>query len=375
MGVIVTIEQYKNIDYMEYYVTGFYLLKKMGVIEDLIINEKEINFINKLPFALTRLKRPRLRLRHSNNFEHDNLIGTISEGGNRKKFVINVQDTIWDFSTRELYESCDLFFKCQFPDDFNKGKVSLNKEFTRDLDDFVLKSPEKARPLVLGRPLSRISHFKNNLDILRSMEKRRAQNRNREHKLIFYTGASFQEKFSFHPNLKRLKLMMWIKENLPEVFTIFHLAESYPEGHPERKPVPDRVLQAVDSLRLNDRQYRDLTLNANATLNICGKRGSIPFRALDSYLAGMVFLTDELYANWYEPLVAGKDYYSLGTMGYELDELIDYDAIFQKVTEFVNDSDRLFREGFEYREEKYKKYYAPEAVATHILKECGFSLN
>lgn len=367
MGITVEISKFPAFQYSEYFLTGFNILKEKNIIDQLKIDcsqsAKPGNF-----HRLTHKFKKKISSTNLENSNNSHLVGTISDGYNKKKFAINILDTPWTFDSAYL-EDVDNYFKCQYPRDFKKGYFKITQSEKVKLPEFVLCNSYKIKPLMLGRPLSRVLDFSLNKKILKKYEEGR-KTLPREHKMLIYFGMAYDNEpvpNTHHPHLKRAMAIDWASRNVSGAKIIFNLSQ--------QQEFLDKLSPSVKSLadksKITDKMYLDLVQNSLSTLNITGLRGSIPFRVIDSFLSGMVLISDNMLVDWYEPLIPEKDFLSIGDLGYEKLEDISFENSCKKITDFLENIEDIFVETADYRESKYNDYYSPEAVAKYILNENG----
>lgn len=365
MGITVEINEVPKLQYSEYFLTGFQILKEKNIIEKLKINYNQ----NVKPGNFQRISnklRRELNILNKDSINHSHLLATISDGSKKKKIAINFLDTPWAFNSDYL-EDVDTYFKCQYPKDFKQGYFSITSSQRIKIPEFVMDASYKVKPLMLGRPLSRTMDFSKNKKILEKYEAKR-KTLPRENKVLVYFGMADDDEpvpNTHHPHLKRAMIVEWVNKNIPEAKTIFKLSrqeEFLKELSPEIKSLEDKT-------EITDKMYFDLVQNSISTINITGLRGSIPFRVIDSFLSGMVLISDNMNVDWYEPLVPGKDFLSLGDLGYERLEDISFEGSCKKLEYYLETIKETFMNTADYKEEKYNRYYSPEAVTKNILRE------
>jgi hypothetical protein len=298
------------------------------------------------------------------------MTGIIKDGSKLKKFAINILDTPWDFPDYNLIKNNDIYFKCQYPKNFNEGHAYINQHNSIEINEDIMNESYKIKPLMLGRPLCRGLNFKKNIKILERYDIIRKKTA-RKNKILIYLGMAYDDidiKNSHHPHLKRANISVWSKENLPNAHIILKISNQNKFSN----VLTNEVKKIASNEYITDRKYIKLISDSYSTLNITGLRGSIPFRVIDSYLSGMVLISDYMHVDWYEPLIAGKDYLNIGNLGYELMENIDFNNSCDTLKKYVDDIENIYISTIDYRENKYYKYYSPESVAMHIINELNF---
>jgi|GEM_PF-2175441 len=369
MGIIVEFNDMSNITYSEYVLTGFYILKEKGVIDRLKINYKPgvwpILFYKGVN-AIKRILHMRLP---STTETWANIPGTIYDGKRRSKFIINILDTPWDFGASRLLDEADLIFKTQYPKDFKKGYARISKRVQIKLSEEIMRNSHKVRPLLVGRPLSRIFDFKKNKKILSIYEKVR-KGYPRKYSVLVYLGMQHDPvviENTHHPHYKRVDFVLYAHKNIPRAKIIFKPSHE----EPFRSAIPKEAMELANYEKITDKYYLSLMQNSYSTLNITGLRGCISWRMTDAFLSGMVAISDNTYVEWYEPLIPGKDFLSLGDLGYELMEDIDFEGSCKKLKEYSENIEEIFKNTLDYRDERFRNYYSPEMAARYILREAG----
>ena len=370
MGITVKIDNLALCSYSEYFLTGFYILKEKKIIDRLKIKYDE----NVKPGKLHRISsivRNKTNLFNSDkdNIDRSHIAGTINNGFQTKEFAINILDTPWNFGKTDYLENADIYFKCQYPSDFKKGYFSITRSKKIEIPEFVMENSHKVKPLILGRPLSRSFDFPKNLKILKKYEEKRKFIQ-RKNKILIYLGMATDNVYipdTHHPHLKRAMMAKWANRNIPDKELIFKLSK---QENFLNQLTPEIKSLANNSI-ITDKKYLNLIQSSFSTLNITGLRGSIPFRFIDSFLSGMVLISDNVYVDWYEPLIPGKDFLSIGELGYEKLEDISFEDSCGKLKDYLENIEDIFIDTADYREEKFENYYSPEAVAKYILIENG----
>jgi hypothetical protein len=365
MGITVTINKFPSFQYSEYFLTGFKILKEKNTIDRLKIDFSQNVRPGNLYRVTNKLKK-KLFSSNVSNFNNSHLLGTISDGHSTKKFAINILDTPWSFDTNYL-ENVDSYFKCQYPSDLKKGYFQITQFEKIQIPELVLYNSSKIKPLMLGRPLSRILDFSKNQKILKTYEIKRKV-LPREHKILIYFGMANDNEpvpNTHHPHFKRAMIAEWANRNISGAKIIFNLSQ--------QQEFLDKLSPSVKSLednsKITDEMYLNLVQSSISTLNITGLRGSVPFRVIDSFLSGMVLISDTMHVDWYEPLIPGKDFLSIGNLGYEKLENIAFEDSCKQLKDYVENIEDFFVETADFRESKFNDYYSPEAVAKHILNE------
>jgi len=367
MAVRVEIENLSNVPYSEYFLTGFYILEKQRIIDEFNISYAPGFGPGRIHRFVNHARKKIGWTAPSSGDDWSHVVGTIRYGSKKRKFAINVLDTPWDFSSRRFIENADVYFKCQYPKDFRKGFVQLSRQSRIVLPQLVVEQSHKVKPLMLGRPLSRCMDFNKNIKILRVFEKGRRVSA-RKYNLLVYFGMAYDDidiPNSHHPHLKRAQMAVWVKDNIPDAKVILGLAKQ----DKFLGQLGSEALRLENRKRIGDKHYLDLVQGSFSTLNITGLRGSIPFRVIDSFLSGMVLISDNMCVDWYDPLVPGRDFLSVGDLGYELLQDIDLEKSCQILKNHVNDIEREFRDTIDYRDSRFKQFYSPESVASYILNE------
>ncbi len=371
MRIAVEFPEVRNLNYTEYLLTGFHQLRRAGVIDRLSIRYHK-GVSPSLPGRLERLVRAKLRRpRPGPPLEHI-LQGQVTTPDRRARFVVDCYDATWTFGTEELMETSDLYFKCQCPRSHPEGIARISNRYDMPFPDFAKRQLSKLRPLMLGRPLSRLHRFDDNLALLRRYEERRRQGPRNGSTLIFF-GMCYDNPphpLTHHPHFKRALLVGYAAKNIPTADIIFSLSKQ----DVFRSQVPPDVAALDTGRRVPDPEYFELITRCAATVNIMGLAGSIPFRIVDSFLGGALLLSDSLRVDWYEPLKEGVDYLSLGDLGYELLEDIRFEESCERLRSLAARAGELRNELAPLREERFRRHYSPVAMARRVLTELGIDL-
>jgi hypothetical protein len=368
MGISVEIDNLSNINYAEYVLTGFHLLKEKGIIDKYKIN---LNFNLRPIIHQIRTIRSQVnflpKLSPINGWDH--MVGRFQGGEKSVKFAVNFLDTPWNFGESHFLEEADIYFKCQYPRDFKKGFMRLSKSMNIDVPVDVMKSGYKVRPLMLGRPLSRVLSFKTNEKLLTKYAKKR-KDANRKYSSLVYFGMAYDDiniTNTHHPHLKRADIAVFASKNIPKAKVIFNLSK---EERFLRQLTPE-ALAMGSSERISDEMYLDMIQSSFSTINITGLRGSIPWRVIDSFLSGMVLISDNFNVDWYEPFIVGKDFLEIGDLGYNLLSEVDLNGACEKFKAYTENIEDIFKETADYRESRFNQFYSPEAIAHYMLCEAG----
>ena len=88
---------------------------------------------------------------------------------------------------------------------------------------------------------------------------------------------------------------------------------------------------------------------------------SIPSRFIESFIVGTAILTDKLSVKWFQPFE--EEVVETEEMGYLLDEQINWNKVDLDIISLpkVNKQSIL---------ELYKKKWAPDVIATYIIRTC-----
>jgi len=385
MGITIEIDNLAGINYLEYYITGFQQLKEKGIVDRVKItfgtdtwgqavqpgyipyykNIFRLKAGPKFPSLVKPLTIANPTLGYYPSFY---LFGRVSDGSTVKKFVIDTFDTPWDYP---FIQDCDFYFKSQYPKTFSEGYVDLNRHIRMTFPQTVIANRSKVRPLILGRPLSRILNYSTNLRLLKKFGQIRSRSKREKRLLVFYgtpiVHPAYDHEPYHNPSIKRAEIATFVHDKVQGAKIILNISPEI-----ERLGVLSaETLALKNKAPVTDATYLKWMRNSYSTLNISGLDGSIPWRIIDSYMSGMVPISDSFIIDWYEPLIAGKDYLSIGELGYELLEDVDLDGSFAQLKEYVENIETLWHEMAEYRSEKYDQYYSPEMVARYMLSEMG----
>jgi len=386
MGITIEIDNLAGIDYLEYYITGFWLLKEKGIIDQVKITFGTDTWGQKVRPGYVPYYKKIFRLKGGQAFPSlikpltvaDRsldylpsfyLFGRITDGNRSKRFVIDAFDTPWDY---RFIEDADFYFKSQYPKTFSEGYVDLNRNNRFAFSEHVITNSRKVRPLILGRPLGRVLDFSLNKRLLNHYARLRSHTKRNTDLLVFW-GTLIDHRVDLdpsihHPSIKRAELATWVHGQISGSKTILSLTKEIEE----MGILSAETLSLKNKVPVTDGKYQKLMRDSFATFNITGVNGSMPWRILDGFMSGMLPISDNFLVDWYEPLIPGKDFLSIGDLGYELLEDVDIEDSFSQLKEYVASIESYFFETAQYRTEKYNDFYSPEMVAFYMLREMGF---
>jgi hypothetical protein len=385
MGITIEIDNLAGIDYTEYYITGFWQLKEKGLIDrvkitcgtdpwGIKVKPGYFPYIYRkiyrykggqlLPFLIKPLTVTNPELGDIHQFF---LFGRITEGKRSKTFVIDTSDVPWDF---RYIDTTNFYFKSQFPKTFSKGYVDLSRHERFSIPENAIANSKKIHPLILGRPLGRILDFSLNKRLLNRYAQMRAHTK-RKIRLLAFLGTmidGFSLSTSTHPpSIKRAELVTKAHQQIPGSKCILSISKEIEEMN-----ISAETLALKNRIPVTDRKYQRLIYDSYATLNITGAAGSIPWRILDGFLSGMIPISDNFLVDWYEPLTPGKDFLSIGNLGYELLQDVNIEDSFLQLKDYVENIETYYLSTAEERAEKFNNYFSPESVARYMLSEMGY---
>jgi len=302
-------------------------------------------------------------------------------------FAYDIHDAPHVFAWGYL-EQCHVYFKCQHPADFDPLGFELSSQVRLPWHPDVFVFKDRIRPAMLGRPLSVGRSTRENLAVLERWDE--ARKRPRANRFLALYGSSFpvpgrrqepgyclgephdqgREEFLMsrpeclgrveHPNLKRLKLLRWVK------------AKGFGEADVRFRDTDDENLRGDWFWGPNE--YPAFACSTIYNLNVSGHARSIPFRFIDSFLAGATVVTDSLNVRWYRDFEPGVETVDMGQMGYEPDALVNWPRAW-KLLEGLYEHARAHhaRHGRDILD-LYRRKWSPEALAAYVTEELDQAL-
>lgn len=388
--IVVITDLSNRITYYQWFIYGFMLLKKAGVIKlrfDIPFGQK-LYLIPYLGFIIYIFKKLKSKCHYSAEIKTKAYLKgyIIDENGLSHTFCIDSADSPNMFSGKLLQET-DLYFKIQCPKEFDSrgfrlgdifipffdvefanpkdtGKVKAKRKLCPD----VYKYQDKIKPLLsavrsMGRTCSFIElHARYN----RLLSARKVK---QTEKAMCYFGNAqgpiptpnvkdpdydwesdilgyYGDKLN-HPNEKRAKITQILKS-----FGNGYDARLINDGHSDQ----GQCTHKEQIIPLKDFSKHVARFQYN--INVSGYRMSIPSRFIDSFVCGTAIATDNLSVKWYQPF--GNEVCEIGEMGYLPDNKIDY----AKIEEELKSLKSVSRD---YVIERYEKYYSPIACAKYML--------
>ena len=374
--------------YFQWFVLGFYELKKEGLI-DLSVNTNPLNkisFILDNDIVLKFIRKIYYKLERD-SFYFD---GYLLDSDERKiTFTIDCADTPYMFDYKRLKEK-DIYFKIQYPNDIDKKEFSLTKEVTIpwiDSEDVepklrkkITNQPRKIiedfhdytykiKPLMLGpRELSvgnSYSALKRGYDNFT-----KAFNSVKTGKCMCYFGSSKGP----HPS----------KTIVNPDFGLEYDLLGYYQGvlcHPNEKRYIVSKILSTDPLNdcrvisIGHADDNNATINHNLVIplnsfpnhvskfeynvNVSGYTLSIPARFIDSFAVGTAIVTDKLHCKWYLPF-SKEEVIETVEMGYEPKEAVNWPIFKEDIANLKKSNPKIIKEEFENK-------WSPISVANYII--------
>jgi hypothetical protein len=355
-GITVRIPALRDVEYHEYLCTGFAILNALDEID-----------------AFQAAYRGDIFHQDLDGLDWTCHLWEVDLGGRTVTFATHVSDHPNIYCQRAL-EACDLYFKCQCPENPAEGVFRLNSRVSLPLPPYVVAHAAKLRPLLIARPLSRTYDFNKNIEILDNLEEMRRQV-NRPQNLLAFLGVSIDTMYPASPDIddvhfKRVRLMLHLWNNrhrLPGVKFMFrvpahceHLTHLLPPGWealPRVGPVTDRM-------------YMHQCARSKATINTMGIAGSNPFRLVDAFLTGMVCMTDRMVARWPVMPRHMSEILELGVLGYEPLADEEWRAAMERLEAYILNIDALRAKILPAQNAFFEKWLTPQALARYVLEEC-----
>ncbi len=379
-----------RINYYQWFVYGFMLLNKKGVIKlrfELPLSQR-VWLFDILPLFVLGFNKIKRRFCESAEVKPKAYFrGYVIDENGQHSFCIDSADSPNMFSGKLLKE-CDVYFKMQCPKEFDERGFKIGNEYIpffdsafenpadegkvkakRKLCPEVYQYNDKIKPLLLAvRKIGRTCSFRSldaaykNLLSARSVKQTEKAmcyfgdaagpvptehvtepDWDWESDILGYFGAKMN-----HPNEKRAKIAD-IMQSLGDGYD----ARIINRGNSDtgKKTNPELVIPLKDfSKHVAKFQYN---------VNVSGYRTSIPCRFIDSFVCGTAIATDNLHVKWYHPF--GDEVTEIGEMGYLPDKEVDYTEVKEKLK-------GLRPVSKEYVIEQYEKYWAPDKVAQYMLE-------
>ncbi len=353
-------------DYFEWFVFGLQLLNDAGEIDFALRTT-----VTTPPFRLHAKAAPALRrvlpglMDALSRGSGAILTGTVEAGGVKRRFVLDLGDSPYQFQMDLLLEN-DLYFKAQCPASFDARGFPIAKDAFVPYHPDVLTYQHKIQPAMLGRPLSRTLNQRRNGKILQQW--RDAGRGKKDLALFAYFGTDkgfnsgpegvVMQRFGdlvSHPNLKRGRLVEEMRRRYPQ-----HIdARVLTTDRPERR-----------GAKIADARYPEMVGRTWHNINISGFRRSLPFRFVDSFLTGACVPADELALRWYQPFELGTEVADLGPMGYEREDAVDWSRVWQVLDGLYNEPEAVRRERQAHIADRFDRLWHPQAFARYLVQAC-----
>ena len=387
--IVVVTDLSNRIIYYQWFVYGFMLLDKSGIIKlkfDLPLSQK-LYVINHAQFFVRCLNKIKNHFQGNKEIKTEAYFrGYVLDEKGKHTFCIDSADSPNMFSGT-LLRFCDVYFKIQCPKEFDSKGFKIGNEYIpffdsefenpedagktkakRKLCPEVYLCNEKIKPLLLAvRSMGRTCSFKeldaayNNLLSARSVKQ--------TGKAMCYFGNAagpvptehvtepdwdwesdilgyFGNKIN-HPNEKRAK--------------IADIMDGLGEGYDARvinRGNSDTGVNTNGELVIPLKDFSKHVAKFQYNVNVSGYRMSIPARFIDSFVCGTAIATDNLHVKWYHPF--GDEVTEIGEMGYLPDNEVDYSEVTDKLKHLKPVSKESVIE-------QYEKYWAPAKVAQYII--------
>lgn len=292
--------------------------------------------------------------------------GKVEAGGRSLRFVFDAGDSPYAYQTDLLVE-CDLYFKAQCPISFDPRGFPIARDAWFPYHPDVLAYQHRIVPTMLGRPLSRRLHRRDNAQVLKRWQQLAQATKTTP--LFAYYGLDdtaslggperivlqrFAGKVE-HPNPKRGKLVEELRQRYGQNADVrIVLSQSAARRGP----------------KLGDEAFRQAVAGCWHNINVSGYRRSLPFRFVDSFLVGAAVPTDELALRWYAPFEEGTETIDLGPMGYELDAGVDWPRIFGVFDRLVAETPEQRRDRQRRILSRFEQYWHPRVMAKQLVDRC-----
>lgn len=375
--VITDISEHWN--YFQYFILALYTLKKNKKIKLKFKTDLAFRISRFLPecyasAAILSILKKIFYKKHKYNLK-----GFISYGKKRRFFCIDIADSPYLFSLKDL-NAVDCYFKMQCPAELtNEGFYltdavcipyqSHEKDFhgCRTIIPNIILQKDKIKPLMVG--FRRLA-FTNSYHILRKNfnNYKKSQNIAKTKKAMCYFGNAKGPKpntnvtyvdvdqeadlMGFytemqHPNEKRKKLAMLLDKLGPG-----YDARIISEGNADSRAVKHKEL--IVPLE----KFCEHVANFQYNINISGYRKSLPNRFVESFVVGTAIFTDKLFLKWYLPF--GKEVVETVEMGYKRNDSVDW----AKVEKDLSDLPNISKEDVL---KEFNEKWAPEPLGDYIL--------
>jgi hypothetical protein len=313
--------------------------------------------------------------------DHAFIAGELIEKDKKVFFVCDFSDTPYSFASG-LLETADVYFKFQCPKKIDEKGFPLTTKVNIPYHPNVLMFKNKIRPGMLGRPLSYSLNFGKSVKMLKEFEQKLINKKNIKIYASFGTDAAPNpvtaslpvysphnvgegglQKTYFgmidHPNLKRGKTV--------EILRDFKKNDIY-------AAVFDTKNDRIRGPLLSTEDYLNKLTSSSYSVNISGRRRSIPYRFLDSLMCGTSVATDDLAVRWYKDFEVFEAY-EFGTLGYECSSDINWNVVKEKLWDLYESHATLDREKASALHDRYKKNWSPIAFANYFVSECKKSID
>lgn len=379
--------------YYQWFLLGFYELKREGIIEfevNIPLKEKITNFFpnNFISRCLKYLFRDELRE------ENYNLGGVIRfPDGKVANFCIDCMDSPMIYCYEDL-KRVDCYFKMQCPKDLEADDFALTDDvhcpwtdssygddthsWRKSIGDFH-KYSHKIMPLMVGpRRLSYSSNYRcmkkayNNSIININSQKSKflmsyfGNSKGPIPKAVVNSPIDWNEeaqimwkygKYLNHPNEKRLRASKYISEYKEKVTD----ARVINNGN------SDAGVSSVNSQFIPYDNFTEHVSHFCYNFNVSGYRMSIPNRFIESFMVGTAIFTDRLSVKWYKPFSADEVQETV-KMGYLPIDEVDWDKFNSDIRNLqVPNKDKIVSDFYE--------KWSPVAVARYIISTVKEQIN
>lgn len=375
--------------YFQWFILGFYQLKKEGKIQlefKVPIFTKILTiFSNEFICSIFRKIRKKVE---NDSYNLDGYV--IDKNGNKKCFSIDSADSPFLFDSKKL-DKVDCYFKMQCPIEFNKEGFWLNDDITIPWLDHshinnkinrlteigerkecknLFENISKINPLCIGtRRLSKSLRY----SALRKGYKKLIKGRKNEKskRIMCYFGNAkgpvpnatvnpvdfdsesnilgiYADKIN-HPNEKR-KIISGYIDSLGKDCD----ARIIEKGNSDIKNKINK------NLEIPLKRFGEYVGNFQYNCNVSGYRLSIPNRFMDSLSVGTAIITDKLHVKWYLPF-DDSEVVETEEMGYQKNNKVNWKKINKDIKNLPNSKPKKIITLFE-------KKWNPKIVATYIIE-------
>lgn len=355
---------FTGMEYFDWLATGLHLLAEQGTIDFTLNTTATTRPFLLHPRALAAAYRLAPGLMTALGRGWNTLIsGTLQQGGKTVRFAFDAGDSPYFFLTDLLIET-DVYFKCQCPAEFDPQGFAMSSGARMPWHPDVLYYQHKIRPAMLGRPLSRRLHLRENLRVLADWQARGLATKDLTFFAYFGTdkGVGFkgpegavQLRFGSkvgHPNPKRGVLVEGLRSRY---------------GASADARIIATEVEARRGAKLSDATFSAQAARSWHNLNVSGYRRSLPFRFCDSFLLRACVPTDSLGVRWYQPLQEGVEYIDLGPMGYEPEDAVDWPRIWSRLDQLASESTQQRTERAEAIAQRFAQLWHPRAFASYVV--------